>query len=93
MTKRLTRQTLIPGTGIAGFTPKPRLCRTGVVIKGTSEQIHASGRARIRDGVQGAKRSDTRRYREHLQRSKPPETGMRQPRWICSAVPKVFSYG
>jgi len=32
------------------------------------------------DGLQGAKRSDTRRYREHLQRRRPPKSAPTRPR-------------
>lgn len=42
----------------------------------------------VRDAMQGAKRSDSRCYREHLQRSRAPESGDACDAVNCSELPK-----
>ena len=41
--------------------------------------------------MQGANHSDSRSYREVLQRGRPPKAGVRGARGTCSALPKVKS--
>lgn len=41
-----------------------------------------------RDGMRGAKRSDSSSYREHLQRSRPPESADACGAVTCSALPR-----
>ncbi|MBP7327461.1 MAG: hypothetical protein KA969_17370, partial [Alicycliphilus sp.] len=44
-------------------------------------------RALIWDGMQGANHSDSRSYREDLQRCRPLKAGVRGARGTCSALP------
>ena len=56
---------------------------------GDDEQVSAMARALIWDGMQGAKRSNSRSYCEHLQRSRPPETADAHGAVIRAEVPWV----
>jgi uncharacterized membrane protein YjdF len=47
---------------------------TGSPCNGNAEQVPASWRARIWDGLQGAKRRHAGWHGEHLQRGRPPES-------------------
>jgi hypothetical protein len=51
-----------------------------IQTKGDADQVPASARASIRDGLQGANHSHGPRHGEDLQRRRPPEARMREPR-------------
>jgi len=54
---------------------------------GASEQIERQAGATVRDGIQGANHSDSRSYREDLQRSTPPESVEACGAVTCSEAP------
>jgi len=56
--------------------------------KGASEQVERQAGATVRDGMQGANHSDSRSYREDLQRSTPPESVEACGAVTCSEAPK-----
>jgi len=57
------------------------------LARGDVDRVAADGRARNRDGLQGANHSRSLGYGEDLQRRRPPEAGMRTPRGTWSALP------
>ena len=59
---------------------------------GDDEQVSAMARALIWDGMQGAKRSNSRSYCEHLQRSRPPEAADAHGAVICADGMDVSTY-
>ena len=61
--------------------------RGGLRAYGDAEQVSATRRALMGDGLQGANRSHSRSYGEDLQRSRPPPAEMRGARETCSALP------
>ncbi len=47
--------------------------------------------ALVWDGLQGANHSNSRSYREDLQRCRPPKAGMRGTQGTCSALPYTIA--
>jgi len=67
----------------------PPAAPTAGNTQGASEQVERQAGATVRDGLQGANRSDSRSYREDLQHSRPPESVDACGVVTCSEAPQT----